>query len=223
MNISMNISLDFCKYFLYSFSKIVTGGFLMTPIQDDVKRTLGKFENYFYDIAIGAWQDWLNSSEFVRTRFNRTRANIVWDRMIDRAFNAFVDIPNIEPLERRNTVYFIVDNRVLFRFKKGDLKGLSSNYLTQSAFDFHDHDLPLFGDMNLSRVEVVYVLDRSEIKIENVCIVARNAEKILWSYDLAPQGVVVEMPIPETAVQKSPVVSLVQLADDVKNNSLANN
>ncbi len=195
----------------------------MTPIEDDVKRVLGNFEDCLYGVVIGAWQDWLDGSEFGRTRFNRTRANIVWDRMIDRAYNAFVDIPNIEPLEIHNTVYFIANGRILFRFKKGDVKGLSSNYLTQSVFDFYDHDLPLFGDLSFSRVEVVYVLDKSELKIDNVSIVARNAEKILWSYDLAPQGVVVEMPTSQTAVQKSSVASLVQVAEDLKNNSLAKN
>jgi hypothetical protein len=172
---------------------------LKAPIESEVKEILKPIESALAQIPLGAWQDLLESSEFGRIRFTRTVANLVWDRMIDRAFNAFSQNPSIGYIIRHHTVLFTMDNRVLFRFKKGDCKGLSHNFQTSLALAYHDHTIPLFGDMNLTRVEVVYVLDEMETSIDRVCIVARDGADILWAYDIKSKdgaGEVSPMPPP---------------------------
>ncbi len=190
---------------------------MATPTKEDVLNVLQDVEYDLYNIVTGAWRDWLECSEFGRTRFSRTRANIVWERMIDRAYQALTGFPNIEFIERNNTVYFVVNSRVLFRFKKGDIAGLSNNYPTQTALDFHDHNTPLFDDIFFSRVEVVYALDKSELQVEKVFIIARDGEKVIWDHELLPQGVV-EVPMMPKEKQQATPLPLVEVASSIINN-----
>ena len=114
----------------------------------------------------GAWDDWLKSSEYGKSRFTRTRACVVQERIIDRAFRVFPS--SIKPIEKNNTVSFIKDNQVLFRFKKADPKYFTHNVQTNLALAFHNHQksFPEFGEIDFARVEVVYVLDKTETEIQ---------------------------------------------------------
>ncbi len=168
------------------------------PNKDEVKRHLNKIESDIYHIVSGAWKDWLESTESSRFRYTRTRANVVWDRMIDRAKDLFTDRPEIRTIDRYNqTASFVIDDSVLFRFKKGNSHGLSQNYPTQLALAFHDHDDPLlFDDCEYSRVEIVYILNDLETKVENIQVIARNKKEILWGYNvLKPQSNIEELPV----------------------------
>jgi hypothetical protein len=209
----MNILLDFYKKVYIIENKKREGIlFMATPTKEVVLNELQYIQHDLYNIVVGAWQDWLKCSEFGRTRFSRTRANIVWERMIDRAYEALSDDSNIEFIERNNTVFFVANNCVLFRFKKGDITGLSHNYPTQTAIDFHDHSSPLFEDMFFSRVEVVYALNNSELQVEKVFIIARDDEKIIWHHELLPRGVVVNIPTIPIEPQKTTPEPLVEVA-----------
>lgn len=185
------------------------------PIKEDVERTLKRIEPELFKIVQGAWGDWQEMSEKWRTTFPRTRANWVWDRMINRAYSVFSQGTGIKFIEQFNTVSFIIDNNVLFRFKKGDIKGISHNYPTQLALAYHNHDEMLFfPDMDLSRVEVVYALNenQTQTEIERICIVARKRNQILWAYDIKPQVIAIEE-IPITPIQRISPEDLVQVRE----------
>jgi hypothetical protein len=205
---------------------VYTGGqkgeiLMSEPIQENVERALKRIEPDLYSIVEGAWGDWLKVSGEWRTRFSRTRANLVWDRMICRAFDVFSSDPDIKFIERFNTVSFILDDHILFRFKKGDIKGLSHNYPTQLALAYHNHNIPLFPDVNWSRVEIVYSLDenKTQTTIERICVVARKNDKILWGYDIKPQVVPVEeIPV---ATQRISTEDLVQVRKGKEDSKIA--
>ncbi len=174
----------------------------MFPPEHEVKETLRLVHQSIYDVMYGAWEDWLESTEFTRTRTSRTRANIVWDQMINRAFAIFEDDPRVKIIEHYGTVSFIFDGLVLLRFKKGDDNGHSMNYPTQTALAFHDHEgerqLNLFGPEDYYRVEATYVLDALRLEINNVLIGARdNSKKYGWQYEIYPDGTLAEeIPFP---------------------------
>jgi hypothetical protein len=153
-----------------------------------VEPVLKPFEPHLCEIVLGAWEDWMDSSEAGRYLFPRTRATVVHDRMVDRALAVLPSLPGINHVERDQTVSFIVDDQVLFRFKKGDTSGLSRNFPTQQALAFHDHEQSLFGPLEWVRVEVVYVLNRIKTSVENVFIVARDGNKISWLYDILSEA-----------------------------------
>ena len=106
---------------------------------------------------------------------------------------------------------FLIRDTVLFRFKKADGTGRSSNVTTQLALAFHDHDQDLFGLPEVQRVEVVYKLNRLETQIVDICVVARNGDQIAWEYSLLGAGeATVPLPMPEPKPER-PVAAIVKL------------
>jgi hypothetical protein len=181
----------------------------MVPDQNEVENCLKRIESELYNIVHASWNDWLQSTEFGRTRFARTRANIVWDRMIDRALNLLPDLQDVQYIKLPNTVFFIANNTVQFRFKKGDAKGLSSNYPTPQAIAYHDHEqilLPFLKD--LIRVEIVYLLNKTESYVENVFVVARNRNNIAWHYNIFGTAKIENFP--KTEKQKTEIADLLR-------------
>ena len=136
---------------------------------------------------LGAWQDWLSFRLGGSWRCNRSRANFVWEQIIDRAIKAVTGMPGVRYPRANETFTFIIDAGVVaFRFKKADEEGVSANLPTQTALAFHDHQMRLPGIQASNRVEVVYQLDALETQIEDILVVARDGDHVLWHYSLLP-------------------------------------
>jgi hypothetical protein len=165
---------------------------------------------YFPALAAGvqsAWNDWLGSTEFSRTRYPRTRANIVWEGMQRHARVNLAPHSAIRAIEREQSVAFLVADQVLIRFKKGDAHGLSRNISTRLALKYHDpRQASLIGEV--CRVEVVYQLNVLNTQVADILIVARNRDVVVWSSSIMPIGDVIQLPVPQAAPAGSP-------ADDV--------
>lgn len=183
----------------------------MAPRQEIVESVLGPYHDVIYGVVDAAWQDWLSSSEFPRARSSRTRACIVWDRMIDHANAAFLENPRVRCVEHYNTWSFIVDDLVLFRFKKGNQVGYTANYPTQTALAFHDHERQynLFGFEDYHRVQIVYTLDELESDLGRVLVVARDNSRIAWDYQIQPSTIrAEEIPSLPTPASERPRIVL---------------
>lgn len=145
--------------------------------------------------VLGAWDDWCRSPRVSVWRCKRSRANFVWEQIIERSHLAFAEEPAVRILDGDQTFRFLVDEHVLFRFKKGDDSGLSANVPTQLAIAFHDHQQSLFGLPQVHRVEVVYQLNRLETEIADVIVVARSGNAVAWTYSLLDAGEA-QVPVP---------------------------
>jgi len=66
--------------------------------------------------------------------------------------------------------------------KKGDSSLLSRNYPTQSALNFNDPIHDLFG--GIARLELLYILDETEVEVERIAIVQRKGGSVSWSLDV---------------------------------------
>lgn len=153
---------------------------MTTPNQNQVLSTLCSYAGVLVGSVMKGWEESqgvaLNSPWLKK----RTRANVVWDRIVMQAISSFADDSRVIVQHRNETVNFLVDEAVLFRFKKGDSNGLSSNYPTQHAIAFHDHEQDLFGQPKIQRVDVVYRLNPLETQVVDVLVVARDGDQILW-------------------------------------------
>ena len=183
---------------------------MTVPERKDIETAMKPYEHDILDIVYGAWEDWREVYEVVQTIFARTRANFVHDRMVVRAHQAFSSKVGIRIIERNETFFFLVDDRVLFRFKKGDRKGLSRNVPTQMALAYHDHQQVFPGLPKIIRVDVVYVLNRLATLIDRVCIVGRDGARIEWVYEIQPSVPVVEE-LPLVASHKASSEDVVRL------------
>jgi hypothetical protein len=180
------------------------------PSQQDVRAVLEAFHAQHLGIVRGAWDDWLNSGHG-GSWTKRGRANYVWEQIATRAKADFHGHPLVRMIDGQDTIKFLVADIVLFRFKKGDGSGMSSNYPTQTSMAFHDHDQNLFGLPDIMRVDIVYTLSRLETAIEDVLVVCRDGDEICWTYSLlgaAPN--VLELPFTPPSQADTPARQLVR-------------
>ena len=123
------------------------------PPKDVVQPILDNYREPIVTAIFGAWDDWLVSPHVGVWRCKRSRANFVWEQIIERAYLAFDGSKDVHIIDGQETFKFLVDDRVLFRFKKGDETGLTANVPTQLALAFHDHEQDLFGLPEVHRVD----------------------------------------------------------------------
>lgn len=140
------------------------------------------------DIVCGGWDDWMEINAKSPIRSLRTRACIVWDKTTQRALDVLPEKHNVISNECNNTILFQIQD-ILFRFKKGNEKGISSNIQTRRAIDFHDHGVQfsLFPGTKFDspkRIEIVYTINELGTKVDKVMVVARNGKSVIWNYEL---------------------------------------
>lgn len=173
---------------------------MSVPAREAVEPELAGLSQQIVDIVQGAWSDWIKSPHTGVWRCKRSRANFVWEQMIERAHTMFAGECKVRILNGNETFSFLVNDTVLFRFKKADDAGLTSNFPTFAALAFHEHDRDLFGLPEVARVEVAYTLNKLETKVTDVIVVGRNGKQVAWSYSLldTAEGVV-SLPVPTPA------------------------
>lgn len=172
---------------------------MATPDQDQVRTLLDVLREPIVSAIYGAWSDWCESPYKSTWRYNRSRATFVWEQIIHRVLENFAAHPDVSAREEHETLKFLVQDRVLFRFKKADEEGYSSNILTQLELTFRDQAQELPGIPGVQRVEVVYKLDADGEQIADICVVARDNDTILWEYSLLKtEAAQTPPPIPES-------------------------
>lgn len=174
---------------------------MTTPSKDIVEPILATVEEPIVAAIHSAWGDWLKSPHIGVWRCKRSRANFVWEQIVERAHHAFAEVKSVRVMEGQETYGFLVEDRVLFRFKKANENGYTSNVPTQMALSFHDHDTDLFGLPKVVRVEVAYTLNRLETDIADIIVVARDGDAVVWTYSLLDRSDgVIPLPVPQPAV-----------------------
>lgn len=177
------------------------------PPKSSVQPILDRYQKPIAEAVIGGWNDWRQSPYVGVWRCKRSRANFVWEQIIERAHLALDGTPGVRIIEGHETFQFLLEDRVLFRFKKGDDVGLTANVPTQIALAFHDHERDLFGLPEVHRVEVIYKLNKLETEVVDVLVVARDGDTVVWTHSLlqADQDVV---PLPlQPADEEQPAAS----------------
>ncbi|PPJ47907.1 hypothetical protein C0075_20570 [Rhizobium sp. KAs_5_22] len=131
---------------------------------------------------------WLRKSTF---------RGIVWEEAIKELHTLALEDPGVKLVPHRDTISFILEDAVLFRFKHADLSLATSNYPTPEARAFDEHDIDLYGFSGLQRVELCYVLNEFETAIVWVGVSARANGEWLWKIELGTTGVVNQVTEPE--------------------------
>ena len=173
------------------------------PRRDVVQPIIERHRAPILAAVLGAWDDWLKSPHPGVWRCKRSRANFVWEQIIERALLEFDDVPAVHIIKGYETFKFLVEHQVLFRFKKGDQSGLTANVPTQLALAFHDHNQDMLDLPEVHRVDVVYQLNQLETAIADVIIVAREEDVVVWSYSLLGVGAKVVL-LPTAASSDKP-------------------
>jgi hypothetical protein len=139
--------------------------------------------------------------------------------MMNLAGPAFLADAAVYAVEKQETIYFVVEQRLVLRFKKGDDIGMSSNIETQAALAFNDPQQTLPELPDVSRVDIAYVLNPLETLIDRVLVVARNSDRVVWSYAIYPRIEDTELPtpLPVQPIPPAPAQTVVRLPSAVSN------
>lgn len=166
---------------------------MTTPDIEIVQATLIPLEAALTRALTTAWQDWQASG--LDHWLKRGRANYVWEQAVHYAALELAELPSVSVIVKNESYHFLVDGRVAFRLKKADSAGFTRNYPTQEALAFHDPQLPLTGVPAEQRVEVTYTLNATETDLHDIVVVARDGDKIAWSYSLLRNDSVGSLPV----------------------------
>ena len=154
--------------------------------QEKVIETLHPLCSIINEIVHLAWGDW-QKSNYKGQWSNRGRANFLWEQMIAHSKQKLLTQQKIVIHEISGSCYFVVNQLVAFRFKKGDENLKSSNYPTAKALAYYDPEQQMsFPDItaDIPRVDVVYQLNALETSIADVSIVSRLKERVEWHHSL---------------------------------------
>jgi len=188
--------------------------------REQVRTILEPYHETLGRIPLLAWRDWMSSSEYGRNRHGRTRADIIWEHMIDHAHQQLGDDRKWQIIRHCGTFSFIARDTVLLRFKKGDNRGISSNYPTQTALAFHEPDQgSLFELPHQYRAEVVYIMNALETGLSDVRVISRNGNIKMLEYSIMPQTPVIPME-PRSAAAPDDTAELFRIRDEIRKDSL---
>lgn len=181
------------------------------PIEADVRTLLAPREGAITQVVLDAWGRWWRNPERP-TLYRRTRACLVHNYIMNAAPAAFTADRGVHLIQRQETIYFLIERRLLMRFKKGDEQGLSSNIETQASLAFVDPTEPLIDLPDVARVDIAYVLNQLETVVHQVAVVARDGDRKVWSYPLyARDDRAATVPLPVRPLAPAPADSVVRL------------
>lgn len=169
-------------------------------VEADVKAVIQPAREEKVVLAIlQAWNDWLTcpvKSQY--SRWPRTRANMVFERLADHLQKTFADDEGVNFYFQDETIKIVFDNKLLVRCKKADGSGFGSNVETQASLAFESQaDLP--GFEGHQKIEILYTINRTGTAITSIIVQARDGDMRLWQYplDIAADGGAAIVPLPE--------------------------
>jgi len=157
--------------------------------QDEVKVALSPYHGRIKQVVIEGFDEWLRVAAFRVTSgyssvlYSRTVANYVFDAIARNAQVVFGREKTIRVRQETQTIKFIFGGKVIVRFKKGDEDNLGKNILTQAVLDYLDPQQTLPGfPPEAAKVEIVWKANDIGTAVEEVIVVARDGNTLLWSY-----------------------------------------
>lgn len=164
-------------------------------------------------VVLGAWADWMSSGKSGRWKRRRSRANYIWEELACGAEAVFANDTSVRILPKNQSCWFHIDGLV-FRFKKSDASGLTNNFPTQAALDYHDQQEDLPGIPRVQRLEVTYVLNKLETAVHDILLVARDQGRVLWCSSLLRKddgGNVVPITVPTVPKPPTPAPKTIKI------------
>jgi len=139
----------------------------------------GKRAQALVDVVEYGWDQMVKEG---KPRRRRTRANIVWDYMVEAAEQDVEPLPGVHRIVRHDIPMFVFDQRVVVRFKKHDRKLHYANVTTE-----HQRKIAQqlsMGGLPPEYLTCGYLLDRAEASIERIVVVRHINRQVDWFIDL---------------------------------------
>lgn len=120
----------------------------------------------------------------------RTIRTVMHQLMMNELRREYKGVKNVRLMEEHETIRVLIDRRLVVRVKKMDARGVTRALKTQATLGFIDPDAPLCLPFAASEVppttpsvDMGYVPNDLETKIDYKLVAARNGGAVLWSYE----------------------------------------
>ncbi|WKB54336.1 hypothetical protein [Eleftheria terrae] len=150
---------------------------------DEPQRIASPYFSELVAVVNAAWADWMSSGYPAQMQHKRFRAAFVWNQLLTHAKRRFDGRQDVRVEVIKNWEGLLLHDSIFIRFKLGYDDLLSRNYPTQSALDFHDQELDLFGS-GITRLELIYVLNDLGTEIQRIALIQRHKNSVAWAIDL---------------------------------------
>lgn len=176
----------------------------MYPTEPYVRSVLGPHEPPLCSMFERAWQTVASLPGRSQLDYKRTVATLMHQFMMNEVRDGFGDSDDIRLMENHETIRLLVGRTLVVRLKKMDGRGVSRAIPTQATLTLTNAlDAPLFDGSEVPPifyVDMGYVLNELETKIDDILVAARFGEAVIWSYEAdrgatAAAGVITPAPI----------------------------
>jgi hypothetical protein len=177
------------------------------PVEEEVREVLLPYHGRIRLVVERAWTEWLSVEKFRSGSamgailYSRTVANYVFDAIARYAIAEFMNDTSVRLKVESQTINLFFKGGVCGRFKKGDDSKLGQNNPTFSSllFEYVDGLLPGFPS-ETAKVEFIWLANEINTRLEQVLVVARDGDKLLWDYEIdkdsgAMTGTVIPFPV----------------------------
>jgi hypothetical protein len=158
---------------------------LMTQIEslvsaeEEIKPYLSDFREC-YQSAIEKYNDWLDS--FAAPAYNRTRAIIFQNIIVNEIKERFFEMPNVRITEKYESISLIINDHISARFKKLNKKGFPSNHRSRRNDSIIAQQMEItFAEYPpIARIDVGYNFDSAGMNFNMLKIMCRKDDDIIW-------------------------------------------
>lgn len=165
------------------------------PTADEVYRVLEQYERPLMSVHLKAWDRLVSNTAWPTLIFQRTASSMMNDFIVQEASAALDELPGMRRIAHDKSVRYLVEDKVLFRFKRGTRSGLGSNIDTQANDDFIDAEVDLLGIPQILKIELLWYPNRLRTKLDRVEVSARDGKRRLWAYTLGNEPDIGALPL----------------------------
>lgn len=162
--------------------------------KEEAHAIFSPYYRVFTSVFDNVWKNWLENDVAHRLMDKRVRGAILRNDALYFLKDEIetTSLKDIKYTKVPHQTGFLIGDKYFVRIKKGDKSFRSMNYPTQSALDFHNPEVDLFG--GLVRLELLYILSDDGVGIDKIVLTQRNMKYVAWAIDLTGANVL-EMPV----------------------------
>lgn len=187
----------------------------MFPTEPYVRAVLGPIEPALCSLIDAAWDELRRSPIRAELDFKRATATLMHQLLMNRVRQRFVSQPDVHLMADHETIRLLVNRTLRVRLKKMDKRGRTRAAPTQMTLELTNADeARLFGLADLPaiyNVDMGYVLNDLETRVDSILVAARHGEAVLWSYEADRGSALIAgivTPAPESPMSPGRVIKL---------------
>lgn len=191
---------------MYSFPEAP----MAIPTRAYARETFSPYHGLIWRLIQESWDEWRllqrlrADHEMPPLLYRRTIANYMFDAIARRAIPAFGAEERVL-LDVDSQTFKIFVGGIVARFKKGGDDKLGSSIPTQTALAFMEADGVLPGmPREAAKVEIIWLPNEIWTQIEQILVVARDGDELIWEYEIEAADSADIVPLPIALAPKGP-------------------